>query len=64
MKKEKVSLQLQDDGAVRLLVLKESFSITRADQVTAIAASVKPGVTYAGAIILGIISFVVWFLIL
>lgn len=60
-KKEKVTLQVQLNGKLRVISKNKDFIVTSARELVPLAKSVKAGATYGGAILLGLVSFAVWF---
>jgi tetratricopeptide (TPR) repeat protein len=63
-KMEKISLQAQPDGSVRVMGNKINTVVQDASQLSLVASSVKDGVTYAGAIGFGLLMTVIWLVIL
>ena len=63
-KKEKITLQLLDNGELRIITKKEIFIVRHPVEVIEIATSVKSGMTYAGAIGFGLLmTCASWFVI-
>jgi hypothetical protein len=63
-KTELISIRHEGDGTLSLIGQKQNMRITRADQAMAFATSVKNGVSYGGALAMGIAAFVFWLVIL
>ncbi len=62
-KREKVTLQLEEDGMLRVTGSKTSFIARDGSDVVTLANSVKNGVTYAGVLGLCVFSLFIWVII-
>jgi hypothetical protein len=63
-KKEKISLQIQPEGNMRVIGNNLNTTARDASELAMIAASIKDGVTYGGAIAFGILMTIVSYVVL
>ncbi len=63
-RKERVTLRLQDSGALRVMTSEGSYNIRYPGDVDWIANTNSSGITYGGALVAGIIAAAIWYVIL